>query len=389
MSPAADVYQGDRLVAHLTRSPNGVSLTYVQGVELEHGQLASKLTRSDLPVESLDLHPFFLNLLPEGARLQLLLESSRSRDDSLGLLLKVGWDSIGDVAVLPHGESFESHENSVPSVEVGDASFWDLFREGSTTKPDATVPGVQEKISSSTIAFGIRMEHAPSAILKLNPKKYPRLVHNEEFFLRMARGCGLETNRAELVYDRENEPGLLVTRFDRIKDGRRLRKLHQEDACQLLNVPPGHKYEVSMREIGDAVAEVVTAPAVEILRLLELVAFSYLIGNGDLHAKNVSVLWNRVVRLTPCYDLLSTLPYPLDPHMALQFEGRDDNFRSADFVKFGGRYGVPEKAVLTMIQRLCAKAVPWIARVGEIGFDERTTATLKRELQTRRSKLLR
>ena len=46
-----------------------------------------------------DLPPFFLNLFPEGARLQLLLESARSRDDSLELLVRVGWDTIGDYGI--------------------------------------------------------------------------------------------------------------------------------------------------------------------------------------------------------------------------------------------------------------------------------------------------
>lgn len=63
-----------------------------------------------------------------------------------------------------------------------------------------------------------------------------------------------------------------------------------------------------------------------------------MIGNGDLHAKNVSLLWTDVVSLNPAYDLLSTLPYPhLSPNMALLLEGKDVNFKVDDFVAFGER----------------------------------------------------
>lgn len=389
MTPDADVYQGTTLVAHLQRTDGGTALSFVPGVSLENGFLASRLPPQAGSLETIDLHPFFLNLLPEGARLRLLLEGSRSKDDSLGLLLRLGWDTIGDVAVLPNGTPPAAPRVSVPGAKLSEVSFWDLFYEGVGEFQDAAVPGVQEKISSSAVAFGVRLASVPSAILKLNPKAYPRLVQNEEFFLRMARGCGLETCKAVLVQDRLGEPGLLVTRFDRVKHGRNLRKLHQEDACQLLNAVPGNKYSVALRRIAETLCQVCTAPVVETERLLKLYAFSFLIGNGDLHAKNISVLWSDAVRLAPAYDLLSTLPYPVDNHMALPLEGRNDNFRTADFVAFGLRHGVPERATRSMIATLCQRAGPWIERVGEIGFDAKTTAHLMGEMKERMAKLLR
>jgi serine/threonine-protein kinase HipA len=385
----ADVYQGPRLVAHLHRRPQGTSLHFLPGATLENGFLSTTLRAAEEPIESPDLHPFFLNLLPEGARLRLLLEASRSKDDSLGLLLKLGWDTIGDVAVLPPGADFTDHQPSVAPADLSQVNFWDLFHEGIGRRPDAAVPGVQEKISSSTVAFGLRAGSIPSAILKLNPENFPRLVQNEEFFLRMAKSCGLETNRAVLVEDRDGNPGLLVARFDRIKEGKLIRKLHQEDACQLLNRVPANKYSVTMREVADAIVHVAAAPIVEISRLLRLYAYSYLIGNGDLHAKNISVFWHPAPRLTPAYDLLSTLPYPLDQHMALPLEGKNDNFRSADLMRFGERYGVPPKATQNMIANLCKKAEPWISRIPEIALSEKDTERVQREIATRIEKLRR
>ncbi|MEX1125846.1 MAG: HipA domain-containing protein [Acidimicrobiia bacterium] len=44
-------------------------------------------------------------------------------------------------------------------------------------------------------------------------------------------------------------------------------------------------------------------------------------GNGDLHAKNLSLRWTdaeQLVAPTPAYDLHSTIPYPLDTRMAME-----------------------------------------------------------------------
>lgn len=382
----AEVYQGSQLVGHLERLSAGIRLSFVDGVSLPHGWLATTL-----PHETADfneLPSFFLNLLPEGTRLQLLLESSRSRDDPLELLTRVGWDTIGDVAVLPKGRSTGDRAALVKTTDLGNVSFWDLFQAGVTERPDGAVPGVQEKISASTVAFGVKTPGVPSAILKLNPPKYPRLVQNEEFFLRMAKACRLDVNPAQVVYDRDGEAGLLITRFDRTKRGNG--KLHQEDGCQLLNSPPANKYHPPLRAIADRVADLCTSGIVEIERLLRLTAYSYLIGNCDLHAKNISVLWGDAVRLSPGYDLLSTLPYTfLDRHMALKLQGKDDNLRKGDFVDFGQLYGIPERATLKMIDTLCDHAEPWVGRVGEIGFDDQATSALQEEIAQRISRLRR
>lgn len=75
---------------------------------------------------------------------------------------------------------------------------------------------------------------------------------------------------------------------------------------------------MSTADVYRGALDVCTAPIVARARLLRLVAFSYAIGNGDLHGKNVSVYGSDgQVELTPAYDALSTLPYG-DTHMALE-----------------------------------------------------------------------
>lgn len=385
MSAAADVYQGTRLVATISRTNLGYRVDLLPHAELNKGRLATSLPASAFPVESAELHPFFLNLLPEGARLQLLLDTARSNDDTLDLLLRVGWDAVGDVAIVAAGK-FLQPDTSAKVDNPALVSFRELFE--SSALRDAAIAGVQEKLSDATIAFSVGRAGRFPAILKLNPRAYPRLVQNEAFFLRVGAACGIEVNRAELIEDRTGEFGLLVTRFDRAKKGKTITKLHQEDGCQLLDLVPARKYRPTMRQIAEALQAHASAPVVEGQRLLRLIVFSYLIGNCDLHAKNISLLWREVVTLSPAYDLLSTLPYPgLSWNMALTLEGKDDNFKVADFEAFGGRLGVPAAATRKLITKLTTSLGPWLLRLDEIGYDVATTDALRREIGRRIDRL--
>ena len=69
------------------------------------------------------------------------------------------------------------------------------------------------------------------AILKFSPARYPRIAENEDFFLRMARGCGLRTPTHEVVHDVNGVSALLVTRFDRTPDGRLIVDRTQQGSC--------------------------------------------------------------------------------------------------------------------------------------------------------------
>jgi serine/threonine-protein kinase HipA len=167
--------------------------------------------------------------------------------------------------------------------------------------------------------------------------------------------------------------------------------LAQEDACQLLNKWPADKYRVSFNDIAKRLVEVVSSPEAAIMNLIEQIAFSWIIGNGDMHAKNYSVQWLQAERLvvpTPLYDLVSTIPYPLDQHMALKLDGRNANLRGRFLVEFGSRFGVPGKMSIRRLGELCDRVANRIDDVSLIGFDDRTTGRLAMEM-SRRLKILR
>lgn len=150
-----------------------------------------------------------------------------------------------------------------------------------------------------------------------------------------------------------------MERFDR--EWNKLEKkwqcFHQEDACQFLNRYPADKYRLTFQEIADEVANLATSPEIEVLNLLKLKAFSYLIGNGDLHAKNISLTQKSesdICKLTPCYDLVCTALYG-DQKMALMFLGKNQNLKKKNFIEFGQRYDIPEAATVSMLEKLVSQ----------------------------------
>jgi serine/threonine-protein kinase HipA len=207
----------------------------------------------------------------------------------------------------------------------------------------------------------------------------------------MARACKLETPGHNLVKDAHGRTGLLIRRFDRsLTSDAGLQRLPQEDACQVLGLYPAAKYRVTTENVVTTLAEICErgggSRAVAYLRMLRLVAFSYLIGNGDLHAKNVSIRRSPsgAWEVTPAYDLVCTQPYlRWDDPMALDLYGRANRLTRAHLIESAGRWGVRPRAAERMLDRLCDRATPWLDRLGTIGFDEQATERLRALLSHR------
>lgn len=249
--------------------------------------------------------------------------------------------AVRDVRVLPIGEEPSESGITLDEAEARHTDFVEIFaRATSTDLADLerfALPGVQAKVSAAMIAAPMRAGRGP-AIMKLNPPAgYPRLVENEDFFLRMAAACGLAVPVHRLIHDRHGRAALLIARFDRVVEDGASRRLPQEDACQILGAYPAAKYRLKTEDIATAIAGVVElgdgSRPLALRRLFEVVAFSYLIGNGDLHAKNLSARMrlDGTWEMTPAYDLLSTQPYLQwrDP-MALNFFGRANRLTLED-----------------------------------------------------------
>lgn len=397
-----EVYRDRERVGDLRRTKLGASFQYYGDyaqahVGDEHRAIANRMPvrEAAYEVRGVNLHPFFAGLLPEGLRMKALVQSVKSSEDDLFTQLVVaGGETVGDIWLARPGEEVGSDSTPIEMGRNLELSFDQALKRSLDWKlggDPVAISGIQNKVSASMVSLPVRSTGGHKEfILKLPSPDHPRIVENEAFYMEVARSVGIETAESKLIRDDEGTPGLLVKRFDREprkgKDGSPVKKLHQEDACQLLDAYPADKYRLSMREMAQAL-ELCSAPLVARLRLLQLVAFSYLIGNGDLHAKNVSVLRrDGLTSLTPAYDLLSTLPYG-DDTLALKVEGQDRRVKRKTLLAFGERVGVREAAVERMLNSLIKKVHPWIPRVDEIGFDAKKSEHMKRVMGQRLEEL--
>ncbi|GAA5056548.1 type II toxin-antitoxin system HipA family toxin [Nocardia callitridis] len=400
---AADVYKAGRLAGHLRREHDDVVFSYSEpyladpttpnvAFTLPKRAEGFRATAGSVPA-------FFAGLLPEGLRLTAITAATRtSEDDHFSILLAVGADTIGDVQAIPSGASHIDPPPMYNQTDTTAANFTDLFNQATSSNPDdldrTALPGIQIKVSAQMISTPVSTAQGP-AILKLNPPGYPCLVENENFFLDMAHACGIRVPDHQIATDGHGRTALFISRFDRVLEDGRLHRFAQEDACQILGRYPAAKYRITLQEAIKGLAMAVTEGrgsfALAALQMLEVAAFSYLIGNGDLHGKNLSIRQNPAGtwEVTPAYDLLSTQPYLSwrDP-MALTLYGRNAKLSYRWWTDAASRLGVPKRALDRSLARITDAAESWTSRISEIGFDEKTTTRLETLVTKRRQELL-
>ncbi|MBC7285751.1 type II toxin-antitoxin system HipA family toxin [Hoeflea sp.] len=312
-------------VAHLI-DRDGISLTYDQSWESRASAFPISLTmplRAG-PYGADQVMPWLANLLPETHLSEIGQQLKISPQDIVGLLMNLGRDTAGAFSIgepRRDGNNFRvvSDEAALKRIlnELPERPF--LVGEQGVSM---SLAGVQDKLPvyiGEDGKIAIPVDGTPSThILKPDIRRLTGSVQNEAFCMTLAKLCGLET--AEVTTGRAGKRDyLLVTRYDRIADSQgTIRRIHQEDFCQLLGFFPTEKYEraglgqrggASLVQMFDALARYVS-PA-ERLRLLDAVIFNILICNSDSHAKNYSVLIGAAgtAKLAPLYDLMCAAAY--------------------------------------------------------------------------------
>jgi len=157
---------------------------------------------------------------------------------------------------------------------------------------------------------------------------------NEHLCLSAARRVGLLVANTRIVTF-EDQSAIVAERYDRLPETEGwMRRIHQEDMCQALGVPPGRKYQNDGGPTPPAIASllrrVLPGPEADaaVSRFLDALTFNWLICGTDAHSKNYSLLLaGRQVRFAPLYDVASALPYPDMPFQKLRLA-----------MKFGGSY---------------------------------------------------
>ena len=367
----ADIYKRGVLAARLERHDGGTKFSYVPAY-LQSGRpaVASSLPLSPEPVLSGAgaAPPYFTGLLPEGRRLNALRRSIKtSADDDLSLLIAAGGNPVGDVQIVGHGELLDPEEHAVEVDPRKPVDFDELLGDSGLIDPVA-LAGVQDKLSAGMISMPVASA-GRRFILKLNAPEFPHVVENEFIMFRYAAKLRIPMSRVQLMRDVAGRPGLLVERFDRVPlgdgaagDGDRVARLAVEDGAQVLKLYPADKYNVGFGTVCRALAEYCAAPLPALRNLAIQAAFAWLSGNGDLHAKNVSMVqqphgeWS----IAPVYDIPSTVVYG-DKTLALALGGKRSGISRKHFVGWAAGLGLTERTAVQAVELALKAAGPLLA----------------------------
>ncbi|MBL8672557.1 MAG: type II toxin-antitoxin system HipA family toxin [Alphaproteobacteria bacterium] len=302
---------------------------------------------------------FLWNLLPDDG--QVIAAWSRafhvSPLNAFGLLAHVGEDCAGAVQLArPERVAALQAEQQRDNAWIDDADVARRLRALRQDRGAWRLPGDHGQFSLAGAQrktallreggrWGVPAGRTPTThILKPPVPGFDGHVENEHLCMALARALGLPTAGTEVMRF-EDETAIVVERFDRLVtatlaaeaaaagDGVRAQSLaglartepilrrHQEDLCQALGLHPRLKYQSDGGPSARHVATLLRAhsgkPDEDVATFLDALAFNWLIGGTDAHAKNFALLHDAggKVRLAPLYDVGSALPYPsLDQH---------------------------------------------------------------------------
>lgn len=204
-------------------------------------------------------------------------------------------------------------------------------------------------------------------ICKPQTSLYEMMPEVEDLTMHLAEEARIEVVPHTLMRMADDTLCYLTRRIDRNSNGE---KIAMEDMCQLTERQTEHKYKSSYEQIGKAILKYSSLPKMDITNFFELILFSWLTGNNDMHLKNFS-LYERLgkIRLTPAYDLLNaTIINPKDDEeLALTLNGRKKKLRREDFIKSAATMGLMEKVVEGLINKY-TKLLPKFEAVVQKSF---------------------
>lgn len=372
-----------RLAAWARRNQNGrIALTYEKAWlhAPDSFPLSLSMPLVDAPHGHKKLDPYLWGLLPDNDAV-LRVWGRRfdvSAANSFSLLAHVGEDCAGAVQVVrPERLDACLSAQPEPLQKMDHDEIAERLRllhvdpsAGRTPKDIGpfSLAGAQPK---TALLYRNGQWYVPSGrtptthILKPSLIAYPGHAENEHFCTVLARKLGLLTTDSEVLKFGE-EVAIVVKRYDRRHTKHGIQRLHQEDMCQALRIYPTRKYQddggPGVHDIVELLRTRSTKRKKDETSFLDAVAFNWLIGGTDAHAKNYSLLIGAgTVRFAPLYDLASALPYENLDVWKLRFAmkiGRHYRMRDVNgrqWEKLAARIHIKSGILLGRIAEMAAK----------------------------------
>jgi len=195
-------------------------------------------------------------------------------------------------------------------------------------------------------------------ILKPPTSLYPQLPEVEDLTMHLAEIAKIKTANHSLIRLESGNLAYITKRLDRTKNG----KLAMEDMCQLSERLTEDKYHGSYEQIAKTIIKYSKSPMLDVINFFELVLFSYITGNADMHLKNFSLLDHNKLGMTlsPAYDLVNTkLVNPKDDEdLALSLNGKKKKIKKHDFIKAMSTLNLDNKQQENIFNKF-QKAIPY------------------------------
>jgi serine/threonine-protein kinase HipA len=256
-----------------------------------------------------------------------------------------------------------------PALLYSEADLVSLARE--VIQSQTSVTGVQAKLSlhitgNKDDQKGQRFTIVGlwgGYILKPPTAMYPHLPEVEDVTMHLAEQAKIRTTPHSLVRLASGNLAYITKRVDRTKNG----KLAMEDMCQLTERLTEDKYQGSYEQIAKAIQKYSSTPGLDVVNFFELVIFSFLTGNADMHLKNFSLLEQPGLGmiLSPAYDLVNTtLVNPDDDEeLALTINGKKKKIKKQDFVAAMNTMKMEEKQQENIFNKMEKVQSKWMEQI--------------------------
>jgi serine/threonine-protein kinase HipA len=390
MARTVNVYYDSAIVGKLTQDDSG-QMTFQYDTSWLGGPDPVELSRS-LPLQKepftqKQCRGFFGGTLPEQDNRKLIARILGISDkNDFAMLEQIGGECAGAISFWPEDEDLLEDDNRYR--ELADGELDTILRELPRRPLMAGEDGIRLSLAGAQDKIAVRRDDgiisiprgsAPSShVLKSAIATWEGVVANEAFCMELARACGLNAAPVE-IGKVEDIDYLLAERYDRVRDREgNIHRLHQEDFCQALGIPSEIKYQSeggpSLADCFGLIRDASSAPAPDLIALLDAVIFNLLIGNHDAHAKNFSLLYmpDRSIRLAPLYDLVCTVYYPeLTDKMAMKIgkEAKSALVYPRDIDRFAEQSGLgaaPTRARIPALADRLLEKIPGITKTGPV-----------------------
>ena len=386
-----NIYRNNKKIGTLARTEGMFIFAYEDGVSEEERFIKPGIHYS-FPAE-------LENLLPEGINRELLAKKHNiNPEDSFELLQYID-DAYGGYSTQPIMKKVykkfdfnpKRYEDTIifskditidPDVLV---AIRDLYLKGSSDIVNklSNLSGQQPKFVATFFENRLylpnQMEYS-NAIVKVSNKQYANLNIVENMLLSLARfELHIKTAKTFVLIEKEsvNAPSFaketydhfIAERFDRDAQGPK----QTYELLALLGKTSDQKYSVSLEEIFTKAKEITDEESTK--ELAKYFYFSYIAGNGDAHAKNISFYKkDGKFKIAPLYDVVNTSIYGIEGNLGVTLN-KKENIQHSELCEFLSEY-IDEKELLRIRNIFFKKIYNYIEKT--IVLTEHMQATLKK-----------